>query len=346
MLETFKNAFVWWRDGLAGGLSLAASGMRNTPTLVVEFPNGEDSEPVLTNVANGSRAVLPAPGAELPKNVVSRTRGADLEYLVPPHAILQRDLDPLPRESLPYVDSLVRHRLDNLFPWRSDTILHATQVSDGPDSKLDVRVSATSRAALEPVIAVAKACQAGTLSVVAKPEKGPPVRIAVPLAITNGKADWTRKAAQYMIFGLLALLATSLVTGALSLRSVQDDIAVTDEALASRRAVIARAVQQQAEKETDALGKQKQASIVSVLVLEWLSAVLPNDTYLSDLAVESGKVRMTGYSARATDLVPLLEASGYFDRAAFYAPTTRVDGEAVDRFSIEALVKSPVPEAR
>lgn len=346
MIETAKKMFIWWRDGLAAGLSLIASRLSRSPTFRMEFADSGGRGPVLFNVEDGWRIALPPAPAVLPKNVANRLRGAELEYAVPPHAIMQRDLDPLPRESLPYVENLVKHQLESLFPWRSDTILHAAEINDGPGGKLNVTVSATSRAALEAVIVAAKACKARALSVVSSTAKGAPIRIAVPLAEASGEVDWAQKAAQYMILGVLALAAAAVTAGTLSLQSVQSDIAAIDEALASRRAVIARAAQQQAERRTDELGRKKQASIVSVLVLERLSEVLPNDTYLTDLAVEAGKVRMTGFSARATDLVPLLEASGYFDRAAFYAPTTRVEGKPVDRFSIEASVKTPAPDVR
>jgi general secretion pathway protein L len=78
-------------------------------------------------------------------------------------------------------------------------------------------------------------------------------------------------------------------------------------------------------------------------VLDELSALLPDNTYLTDLSLEAGRLRLTGVSANAAELVPLLEGSGHFKNAAFYAPTTRIVGGTTDRFSIEALlVASPL----
>jgi hypothetical protein len=50
---------------------------------------------------------------------------------------------------------------------------------------------------------------------------------------------------------------------------------------------------------------------------------------------------MSGVSANVAGLVPLLEGSGYFKNASFYAPTTRMAGGNTDRFSIEAAVVVP-----
>ena len=67
---------------------------------------------------------------------------------------------------------------------------------------------------------------------------------------------------------------------------------------------------------------------------------------MTDLSLDAGHLRITGVSANAAELVPLLEGSGYFKNAMFYAPTAKLTGGATDRFSIEAIVVPQAPVTR
>src|SRR5262249_42934450 len=93
------------------------------------------------------------------------------------------------------------------------------------------------------------------------------------------------------------------------------------------------------------LESKKQESAIAVLVLEQLSKILPNDTYLTDLTLDAGQLKITGVSAHATDLIPILEGTGYFKNASFYAPTTR-QTEGTDHFSIQASIISSATNGR
>ena len=78
----------------------------------------------------------------LPKNLLSETRNSSIEIVVPAHAIMEQRLDPLPAESLPFIDNVVLHQIESIFPWRSNDILHSTRAEKRNDGMLDVRVQA------------------------------------------------------------------------------------------------------------------------------------------------------------------------------------------------------------
>ena len=329
------QAFNGWSEGLASALSSLAHAIRrprrftlhaDAPALLLRpvDPSGKQSVIRLDQGAEGD------PGADIRR----QTNGSVIEIVVPPAAILERRLD-LPGESRPYVGSVVQHQLETLFPWRAADVLHTSHIEDRGGGRLDVTVRATTRSAITSALAAAAACGAREVLVTDGSEAGGiPVAMA---AASRGKADATRMIAHYAIVALLLSAAAVLGWTSYVGWSLEADIASLDEAIADRRAVLKRA--------SDARGQagggleaKKRQSVVAVATLEALSAILPDDTYLTELSLDAGRLRISSFSARATELVPLLEGSGKFRNASFSAPMTRLPGRSQDRFSIEAVL--------
>jgi general secretion pathway protein L len=84
----------------------------------------------------------------------------------------------------------------------------------------------------------------------------------------------------------------------------------------------------------------------SVVALDALAKALPDNTWLSEVRVSEGRIRMVGTSKDVPGLVPLIEASPAFAGATFYAPTARLPGGEGDRFHLEAKllpIEKPKP---
>ncbi len=88
------------------------------------------------------------------------------------------------------------------------------------------------------------------------------------------------------------------------------------------------------------LHKRKFESPLTVLVMDQLAGILPDDTYLREIQFGEGKVEIAGVSADATKLVAMLERSPTFSRATFSAPTTHAPNEPGDHFHIRAQVNA------
>jgi general secretion pathway protein L len=86
------------------------------------------------------------------------------------------------------------------------------------------------------------------------------------------------------------------------------------------------------------LAKRKQSTPSSVMVLEAMSRVLPDTTYVTELRIEGDKVQVVGMTQDAPSLIRLMEQSPQFTRATFFAPTTHAPNESGERFHIEAHI--------
>ena len=86
------------------------------------------------------------------------------------------------------------------------------------------------------------------------------------------------------------------------------------------------------------LAKRKQTTPSSVMVLEAISRVLPDSTYVTELRIEGDKFQVVGMTQDAPSLIRLMEQSPQFTRATFFAPTTHAANEPGERFHIEAHI--------
>jgi general secretion pathway protein L len=336
-----SKAFNWWVDGLAAALLGLQRRMRRQPRFRLDQTTWP---PVLKPLdrsgrASGSIAVPDPLSAGFLSQIRRRTRGSVLEIVVPGAAVMERRLDPLPRESEPYVESVIEHQLETLFPWSAKDILHAKIVEKRGDGKIDVTVRATSRPPIDPALSIAAACEASQVVLVGSTGAGQADLAPIPVFLgKETSAERARAVARYAIAALLVGAVCVIGWTSFTHWSAAAELAALERTIADRRALLMRASASRGDTGRDGLEARRLQGVPAVLVIERLSELLPDDTYLTDLTVDGERVRLSGVTGQAADLVPLLEKSGYFRNASFYAPTTRMAGKATDRFSIEAVI--------
>jgi len=88
-----------------------------------------------------------------------------------------------------------------------------------------------------------------------------------------------------------------------------------------------------------ALERRKYETPAGVIVLEALSQLLPDHSYVTELHLAGNKLQISGITRDAPSLIPLIEQSQHFTRATFYAPTTRTPSDPGERFHIEMRVE-------
>jgi general secretion pathway protein L len=335
-----SHAFSWWIDGLAAGFLSFERRLRPQR----RFQLRADDRPFLLRGLDrknqsftASIDTLDGQAEQLAPDVLEKTKGSEIEIVVPDTAVLENQLKPLPEESRPYIDNVVRHRIEALFPWRAEDTLFAADVTDCADGQLAVKVRATPRGAVALALNVAMACGAREVNIIRDSEQNSGSDKVIPAFERPGnrRFERARSAARYAVIGLTVFAAATIGNSILTRMDLKADISGLDQTISDRQAVLQ--LRQDRETTFGALESKKKGSAITVLLLEELSKILPDDTYLTDLTLDAGRLRITGTSARAADLIPLLEGTGHFKNAVFYAPTTR-QTEGLDHFSIETSV--------
>ncbi len=86
------------------------------------------------------------------------------------------------------------------------------------------------------------------------------------------------------------------------------------------------------------LGETKRDAPKVTEVIETLTRLLPDDTYLRQLKFKNREVRLSGHSAAASNLVAVIEESPLFDKARFRSPVTQDARAGLERFNLSAEI--------
>ena len=84
--------------------------------------------------------------------------------------------------------------------------------------------------------------------------------------------------------------------------------------------------------------ERKRQAILTVKVLDDLTRLIPDTSWVFQFQVVAGEITMAGYSASASGLIPLLEEAPEFAGAQFRSPVTQDPREGLERFQISVGV--------
>jgi hypothetical protein len=87
-------------------------------------------------------------------------------------------------------------------------------------------------------------------------------------------------------------------------------------------------------KQMESLGKISQFPD-KLLILKGLTQLIPNNTWLSNLHLSKQYVNLIGMSSAASDLIPMLDKSGFFKKTEFASPIV-TDANKLEHFKIKA----------
>lgn len=352
ILDTIKKVFSDWLDRVAEATITAIARFKAIPT--ISLVEGEDGRFSMMPEEKGASAlddvglrfenghVAGRPSLELE----TALRGGRVKLLLLPERFVFKSLE-LPSRAAEFLAGVVRSQIDRLTPWNADQAAFGfSPPADVGAGRIAVTVAATAKEMLQPLLRAFTglgACSVtiSTLTADTAPDASP---IAVVQENVGGILDVGRARrtlltvlTSVLLIAAVANVAATVVNDRLQAR--QDELArqITQRrasALAARNAPKdPKMVAEQA------LARRKNGSPSAVIALEILSQILPDDTYLTELRIDSEQLRLTGFTHDAPNLIRLIEQSHHFGQATFYAPITRSTSNPGDRFNIEARMQ-------
>jgi general secretion pathway protein L len=285
----------------------------------------------------------------VPEPVATTLRGSRIEITLKPDRFLFRPFE-LPGRATEFLDGIVRSQIDQLTPWKAAEVVFGwSKPSQAGTDRIIITVAATDRAFVAPYVQAAAGLGAQSIAVFTNaPEhraEDDPIKVLEERAAAFSDV---RKIRQALITILMATGAIAAVTVCgsrlvqinLDAQQAELDFRVSKFRAASGASNGGASSTLAAAQLT--LEKRKHSTPPSVIIIEALSRILPDDTFVTELRIEDNKIQFEGATHDAPSLIRLIEQSGLFTQATFFAPTTRSPSEAVERFHIEANIQSRV----
>jgi general secretion pathway protein L len=347
-IKGYFDAISYWLDCVAATI-VAALGRIMSPRNVRLVEEDGGLFAVEAAGRSGDERLRIADGhvvGPLPEQMATTLRGSRLELVLQANAFLFRPLE-LPRRAAEFLAGIVRAQIDRVTPWTADEAVFGWSApTDLGSDRIVVTVAATARAKVAPYVAALGELGPQSIAVFTAPQEttdgAAPIKILEHQRRGVVSVDGIRR-------GLVALLVVAAVlAGAAAsadfviggnLAASQDELA---RKIAQRRAAIRASGEASGESAVSAeraLARRKHASPSAVVVIEALSQILPDNTYLTELRIEADKLRLIGVTQDAPSLIRLIEQSSHFTRATFFAPTTRSPADPGERFHIEAHIE-------
>lgn len=359
-MSLIHEAFAWWLAQLRDlAREMVPARLRTTDAdaadaLLVELGRNSDSDA--------------APGAIPDAGIVLRQRGReallgrlDLDagfpvalrallgnrrmpaatlLRLPSGVLLERDVT-LPLAAARDLDRVLGYEMNRLTPFTAAEVYWASRVvrQEPAQGRLHLRLSLVPRAGLDDAIALLRAAGRDPGGLRAPTAGGEVRRIGLDSMGARGAAGGGRRARLAFTAAAAACVLLGLVAAGLPLLQQARALATIEARTAALRprAAEAAALRQRLASRTTAaeLLTAEAARLGSALqAIATLTALLPDDTHLTALTLRQRRITLTGQSADAAKLIPLLSAEPALRDVAFLSPVTRAERDRAELFSI------------
>jgi general secretion pathway protein L len=350
MTSELKELFGEWIAAVARAVNLIVD--RFVPQRQVLLIEDDGNTFTAKTVSVKKAAALPdvafrvsdgRPDPSLPADWEAVLRGSRVELLLKSDHVLFRSLD-FPRQAADFLDGMIRAQIDRLTPWSAnDAVFGWGRLTNIANDRIQLTLAATSKDKIQPLVQLASKLGAASMTAFAEPPSGAgaPVRFKVFETSLQSGIGQTLDVPRLL---RIILLSTGLAAAAsLALAAYMGDSLDAEQQqllhrISERRASLRLGQTGAGGSARSLLAKRKQTTPSSVMVLEAMSRVLPDSTYVTELRIEGDKVQIVGISQDAPSLIRLMEQSPQFSRATFFAPTTRTESDPGERFHIEVHI--------
>ena len=339
----------WWMRELAAlvpaglreryhreaGRLIVAVGDREASLQLVESGGSHEIGRLDLTADNGQAALA----ASLMKSFGHRI--AEVVVRLPAPQVVRRTMT-LPRSVEENLRAVLGFEMDRHTPFKADQVHYDYVIAARDPEARTIRVvlTAVPRRRLEDLLAQLGrwGLRPHAVDVAGDPEAGSaPVNLLPPeRRQRNGyRGGWLR--------WLLAVTAIGLLVVALAIpfhqkRELADQLR-GEAAVAQKQARAVQELRKQYKKTLAAstfLARKRRQTATAIDVLNELTRILPDDTWLTRLDINGDKVRIQGESSAASALISIIEGSTYFRDTSFSAPVTQNPRTQSERFAVTA----------
>jgi general secretion pathway protein L len=330
ILETIAEWGTVLRDSLPAGMQrILGLGRR----FVVIEP-GDDGW--ILSQARGA-ALSPRGSIDMARLADQTRRMEGPVVLVLPEEIAMRPVLTLPGTARRSLDQVLEVEIERLTPFKAPDVAVARDIRPTSDGQIMVKLTIVSHPKIE---AHARPLRDAGVTidhiVVGRGaiDRASELSLIADTASANQPARWVPRLVTAIL--LLGAVASPFVAQEQRLRDQQAKL----DALQSEVAAINRLT-----REVEALDAREQSlrsfsqgRLSMTELLEEISRVLPDHTWLARYQYEGARLTLEGRSASATSLVAILNTSSRVSDVRFGAPVTRDPGSGADRFRLNAAV--------
>jgi general secretion pathway protein L len=343
-----RNEFSTWIAAVADAIVASISRVRpeRQVSLVETGPNR-------FTITMTSKPKQPAPPdfdfdfgnaeTDLPAEWKAALRGSCCEFVLRSSRFLFRPLD-LPKRAAEFLDAMIRSQIDRLTPWNAnEAVFSWIAPVETANDRISLVVIAAPKTSMSPLIQLADDCGAGSvrLHAASDGQRDGAGSIKVFERRMRGSLDAARlrRVLSGVLLATVLAAAVSLAASSVVGQRLQSQQRQLSGRISELRTAMRLKLATSDDSAQGILVQRKQTTPASVMVLEALSQILPDNTYVTELRIEKGKIQVVGITGDAPSLVKLMEQSPHFTRATFFAPTTRSANDPGERFHVEARIK-------
>jgi general secretion pathway protein L len=240
-----------------------------------------------------------------------------------------------PAQAASLLRQIILNQVDRLTPWSADSVIFGFAQRTVGATSLGVSFVATPRAALLPLLeslADLRPQAAYVFAPASDVDPSAPIPLLLPAAVQRGSGQWLRRILSGVLIALLLVTLAHTLWVGWELRGLETRYASIEDELRDVRGG-GNSLDPLTAEESDLFSRKLQGP-VATLIIDELSRLLPDDTFLTDFELDDDKVEIAGLSQDASKIIGILEGSPWFSDATFSAPTTRQESEARERFHI------------
>lgn len=353
-LAEIGRFFTWWGSELAACLPGRLRGFFKPPEQNLRIEIGAENARFSLRKGKAHRDLgavsFPTQDPAAAKDEVRRLlRGSqasygsvviDLQRGKALHPIVQ-----LPLAAAENLKDVLSYEMDRHTPFKADHVYYDFRVlsADSEQQRLSVEMLVAARDDVEQAVDIAKswgfepACVAAANTNLAPGEKSYNL---LPVSQRKARGQAMKRLSAVAAIGVVALVAVAVYLP-LQQREAELDVAQGKlnkiRVVAERASALKKQVGDLVARNSFVVDEKRQIP-TAVEILDVVTRVLPDNTWLLQLVYRDGTLRLSGYSQAPSSLIRLLEKTDLLKEVRFSSPVTMDPRLGRERFNIIAVV--------